>query len=247
MTTTFTTTQKVQNYNGNNSFIMKMKEVISKYGRLTTAQSTAVEKILNAPVEAKQVELSEDMKKIQAYTGENSFVKELQAKLEKYGKLTDKQVSAGVTQIVKEENLNKTVNMNWPTPGETLIIGRNIGQDLKEKYELEFNPVLIDMTKLLAVSPKAIKISGKMTVKRGNICMCCGRELTDEFSMLTKMGKTCARHMRVEYIKDKSEVERFREAYLKRVEEIGEMEMWIPKRQIRKWDGVTESIVKTIN
>ena len=86
-----------------------------------------------------------------------------------------------------------------------------------------------------------------MTVKRGNICMCCGRELTDEFSMLTKMGKTCARHMRVEYIKDKSEVERFREAYLKRVEEIGEMEMWIPKRQIRKWDGVTESIVKTIN
>ena len=223
-----------------------MKDTISRYGNLTIAQSAAVEKILNAPVEAKQVELTEDMKKIQSYTGENTFVKDLQAKLEKYGKLTDKQVIAGVTQIVKEENREKTVQMNWPTEGETIIIGRAKGQELKDSYGLEFNPVLIDITRLLAVSPKAIKFSGKMTVKRGNICMCCGRELTDEFSMLTKMGKTCAKHMKVEYIKDKSEVERFREDYLKRVEEIGEMEFWVPKRQIKKWDGMTESIVKTM-
>ena len=246
MTTTFTTTQKVKNYNGNNSFIIKMKDTISKYGQLTSAQSAAVEKILNAPVEAKQVELTEDMKRIQAYTGENSFVKELQAKLEKYGKLTEKQVIAGVKQIVKEEDRNKTLNMNWPTPGETLIIGRNIGQELKESYGLEFNPVLIDITRLLGVIPKAVKFAGKMTVKRGNICMCCGRELTDEFSMLTKMGKTCSKHMKVEYIKNKSEVERFRNDYLKRVEEIGEMEFWVPKSQIKKWNGMTEMMVQSI-
>jgi len=106
--------------------------------------------------------------------------------------------------------------------------------------------VLIDMTRLLAVSPKAIKIAGKMTIKRGNICMCCGRELTDEFSMLTKMGKTCAGHMKVEYIKNKSEVERFRNDYLKRVEEIGEMEMWIPKKQIRRWESTLSRVVETL-
>jgi len=243
---TTTTTQKVRNYKGQNSFILKMKDAVSKYGSLTMAQSNAVEKILNAPVEAKQVELTEDMKKIQAYTGENNFVKEIQSKLEKYGKLTDKQVSAAVTQIVKEENKNKTVQMNWPTEGESIILARKIGQQLKETYGLEFNPVLIDITRLLAVSPKAVKFAGKMTVKRGNICMCCGRELTDEFSMLTKMGKTCAKHMKVEYIKDRSEVERFRNDYLKRVEEIGEMEFWVPKRQIKKWNGMTESIVNTL-
>jgi hypothetical protein len=33
---------------------------------------------------------------------------------------------------------------------------------------------------------------------------------------------------------------------LKRVEEIGEMEFWVSKRQIKKWDGMTESIVKTM-
>jgi hypothetical protein len=64
--------------------------------------------------------------------------------------------------------------------------------------------------------------------------------------MLTKMGKTCAKHMKVEYIKNKSEVERFREDYLKRVDEIGEFEFWVPKRQIKKWDGVTESVVQTM-
>jgi hypothetical protein len=53
--------------------------------------------------------------------------------------------------------------------------------------------------------------------------------------------------MKMEYIKDRSEVERFRQDYLNRVDEIGEFEFWIPKRQIRKWDGMTESIVKTIN
>ncbi len=244
--TTTTTIQKVQNYKGNNSFINKMKDAVAKYGSLTIGQSTAVEKILNAPVESKQVELTEDMKKIQSYTGENNFVKEIQSKLEKYGKLTDKQVSASIAQIVKEETKEKTYKMNWPTEGESIILARKIGQQLKETYGLEFNPTLIDITRLLGVSPKAVKFAGKMTVKRGNICMCCGRELTDEFSMLTKMGKTCAKHMKVEYIKNKSEVERFRNDYLKRVEEIGEMEFWVPKSQIKKWNGMTESIVKTM-
>lgn len=241
---TTTTTQKVKNYKGQNSFILKMKDAVSKYGSLTMAQSNAVEKILNAPVEAKQVELTEDMKKIQAYTGENNFVKEIQSKLEKYGKLTDKQVSAAVAQIVKEENKNKTVKMNWPTEGESIILARKIGQQLKETYGLEFNPVLIDITRLLGVSPKAVKFAGKMTVKRGNICMCCGRELTDEFSMLTKMGKTCAKHMKVEYIKDKSEVERFNQDVLARIEEIGEMEFWVPRRQIKVWNGVSAMLLK---
>ena len=192
MTTTNTTIEKVQNYKGTNSFIIKMKDSINKYNRLTPKQEEVV---------------------------------------------------LGIFQ--KEQN-ERTIQMNWPTEGESIILGRKIGQQLKETYGLEFNPTLIDITRLLAVSPKAVKFSGKMTVKRGNICMCCGRELSDEFSMLTKMGKTCSKHMKVEYIKDKSEVERFRNDYLKRVEEIGEMQFWVPKSQIKKWNGMTEMMVKSI-
>jgi hypothetical protein len=118
--------------------------------------------------------------------------------------------------------------------------------ELKEKYGLKFNPILIDITSLKAVSPKAVQFTGKLTVKRGDVCTCCMKTLTDEFSMLTGMGKICAGHVGVEYITDKSQAQRFREDYLKRVEEIGELEFWIPKTQIKKWDGVTASIVGTI-
>jgi len=231
------TITQVQNYQGSNSFVIKMKETIKKYGTLTPKQTAAVEKILSAAAEAKQVELSDDMKKIQSYDGPSDFVNDIKSKLEKFGKLSDKQVSAALNQIQKEETKNATRKMNLILDGDTIIVGRNIGQKLKETYGLKFNPTLLDLTKVLAITPKAVKLAGKMTIKRGDVCVCCGRTLTDEFSMLTKMGKTCASHMNVEYITDKSETERFRKEYLKRVEEIGEMEFWIPKKQIKMWEG----------
>ena len=237
------TITQVQNYQGHNTFVLRMKDVISKYGSLTANQAAAVQKILNAPVEAKQVELTEDMKKIQAYTGENSFVKEIQSKLEKYGKLSDKQVSAALNQIQKEENKAATKKMNIPAEGDTIQVGRKIGQQMKETYGLQFNPTILDITKVLGISPKAVKFAGKMTVKRCNVCVCCAKTLTDEFSMLTKMGKTCAKHMGVEYIKDKSQADRFREDYLKRVEEIGVMEFWVPKSQLKNWEGDSEFLL----
>ena len=236
----------VQNYQGHNTFVLRMKDVISKYGSLTANQAAAVNKILNAPVEAKQVELTEDMKKIQAYTGENSFVKEIQSKLEKYGKLSDKQVSAALGQIQKDENKAATKKMNIPAEGDTIQVGRKIGQQMKETYGLEFNPTILDITKVLGISPKAVKFEGKMTVKRCNVCVCCAKTLTDEFSMLTKMGKTCAKHMKVEYIKDKSQADRFREDYLKRVEEIGVMEFWVPKSQLKNWEGNTNFLLEIL-
>ena len=243
---TSTTIQKVQNYQGQNTFVIKMKDVISKFGGLTPKQLEAVEKCLNATAQVNMEELPEDIKRIVDYKGENNFVKDIAAKFKQYSSLTQNQKVAALRQIQKEEDKEKTIRMNWPTIGETILIGRKIGQQLKEKYGLEFNPTLIDITKLKAVSPKAVQFAGKMTIKRGKVCMCCNKTLTDEFSMLTNMGKTCAGHMKVEYITDSSQAEMFRERYLKRVEEIGEMEFWIPKNQIKKWNGITESILKTI-
>ena len=72
------------------------------------------------------------------------------------------------------------------------------------------------------------------------------KDLTDEFSMLTGMGKICAGHLRIPYITDASEAERFRNDYLRRVEEIGEMTFWVPKSQIKKWDGDTEAILRAM-
>jgi hypothetical protein len=191
-------------------------------------------------------EITTTVQKVQDYTGPSTFIQKMKEVILKKGSLTPKQEEV-VFNILNKEASEKTISMNWPTTGETIIIGRKIGQQLKETYELEFNPTLLDITRLLGVSPKAVKFAGKMTIKRGKICTSCMKDLTDEFSMLTGMGKICARHLKVPYIKDASETTRFREDYLKRVDEIGEMEFWVPKNQIKKWNGATQSVVKMIS
>jgi len=241
-----TTIDKVQGYTGVNSFILKMKDVLKKYGSLTANQQMAVEKIMNATAEVKQVEMTPDMKKIASYEGQNSFVLEIKGKLSKYGKLSDKQVSVAISQIQKEENKTKTINLNIPAIGDTIKVRRKIGQSLKETHGLKFNPILIDITKVLSISPKAVKFSGKLTIKRGSVCTCCMKTLTDEFSMLTGMGKICAKHLGVEYITDTTQTQRFREEYLKRVEEIGEMEFWVPRSQIQTWEGNADILLKMV-
>jgi CRISPR/Cas system CMR subunit Cmr4 (Cas7 group RAMP superfamily) len=64
--------------------------------------------------------------------------------------------------------------------------------------------------------------------------------------MLTGMGKICSKHMRIPYIKNSSEAGAYREAYLKRVEEIGEMEFWVPKRQIKEWNGKSQIMMEWV-
>jgi DNA-binding FrmR family transcriptional regulator len=241
------TIQRVRNYQGDNSFVIKMKESLNKWGRLTDKQLVAVEKALNSvSVEVKTEELPEGLRKIAEYNGDNGFVQDMAIILKKYGTLTERQMEAALRQIEKETDKSKTVTMNWNATGETIKIGRTIGERLKEAHGLKFNPILIDITKVLAVSPKAIRFAGKLTVKRGRVCSVCARTLTDELSMLSNVGKTCSSHVGLPYLTDKSQAEQYRQEYLKRVEEIGEMEFWVPKSQIKVWDGRMATIVKTI-
>jgi hypothetical protein len=248
MTTTSTSTifSRVRNYEGTTPFLLNLKASLKKWGNLTPKQLESAEKALKGIQSVKIETMSEDLQKIAKYDGTNVFMADIKNKLMTYGTLTDSQVRAALNQIQKESDKKQTLQLKIPTPGETLKIGRTIGQDLKEKYGLKFNPILIDITKVLGVSPKAVKFEGKMTIKRGDICRCCAKTLTDEFSMLTGVGKLCSKHMGIPYITDRSQTERFREEYLKKVDEIGEMEFWIPKSKIIKWEGKTEIILKMI-
>jgi hypothetical protein len=245
-TTTTTTLSRVRNYEGSNQFLLNLKSALQRWGNLTPKQLEFAEKALKS-VQTVNVEvMSDDLQKIAKYDGPNSFVNEIKSKLMKYGTLSDKQVTATLNQIQKDIDKANTHKMRIPTPGETVTVGRKIGQQMKETYGLEFNPMIIDITKLLAVSPKAVKLSGKLTIGRGKVCRCCAKTLTDEFSMLTGVGKLCAKHMGIPYITDISQADRFREDYLRRVDEIGEMEFWVPKAQLKKWEGKTEVVLQMI-
>ena len=248
MTNTTTITDKVMNYQGNNTFVNKMKISLQKWGGLTEKQLIAVEKALASKPAINIEELPENLKTIAKYEGENKLVKDIKTKLLTYGTLTERQIEVSNKQIQKEIDKEKTINFKKPIPtiGETVKIGRSIGIKLKEEYGLKFNPILIDITKVLSISPKAVQFTGKLTIKRGDVCTCCMKTLTDEFSMLTGMGKTCAKHVGLTYITDKNQAEQFRNEYLKKVEEIGEMTFWIPKSKIVKWEGKTEVVLKMI-
>ena len=246
MTTTTTTVSRVKNYEGSNPFLLNLKSALQRWGSLTPKQLESAEKVLKSVQTVNVETMSEDLQKIAKYDGPNSFVNEIKSKLMKYGTLSDKQVNSAFAQIQKDIDKENTVKLRIPTPGETVTLGRKIAQQIKESYNLEFNPMIVDITKLLGVSPKAIKFSGKLTKSRGKVCRCCAKTLTDEFSMLTGVGKTCAKHMRIPYITDRSQSERFLEDYLKRVDEIGEFEFWVPKSQVKKWEGKTEVVLQMI-
>jgi hypothetical protein len=245
-TTTTTTISRVRNYEGTNQFLLNLKSSLQRWGGLTPKQLEFAEKALKSVQNVNVEQMSEDLQKIAKYDGDNVFVNDIKSKLIKYGTLSDKQVFAALNQIQKDIDKANTHKMRIPTPGETVTLGRRTAQQIKETYGLEFNPMIVDITKLLGVSPKAIKFSGKLTKSRGKVCRCCARTLTDEFSMLTGVGKTCAEHMGVPYITDRSQADRFREDYLRRVDEIGEFEFWVPKSQVKKWEGKTEIVLKMI-
>lgn len=246
MTTTINITEKVRNYQGSNSFVLKMKDCLNRYGNLTTNQANAVAKILNSQTTINYDGLSDEMKLIADYKGENSFIVDIRKKLMTYGTLTPKQVDVTVRQIRNEENKKQIVDLRIPIVGQTIQLRRMISIKLKEQYNLDFNPLLIDVTKITAMSPRAIKVVGRLTVKRGKVCTSCLKTLTDEFSMLTGLGKICADRLKIPYIKNANEAERFREDYLKRVEEIGDLEFWIPLSQVKIWDSKIEFLYNSV-
>ena len=247
MTTTNTTT-KVRNYQGTNKFLLNLKNSLSRYGSLTQKQMEVAEKTLMSTTQVNVEEMTEDMQQIAKYDGPNNFVNDIKSKLLKYGTLTQNQIQAALKQIQNEltTKTKRKNTMNLPTIGETIKVGRAIGERLKDTYNLKFNPILLDITKVLNVTPKAVKFEAKLTEKRGKVCCICARTLTDELSMLSGVGKICSEHFGVPYLTDKSQAESFRQDYLKKINELGTMELWVPISQIKVWNGKTSVLLEVI-
>jgi len=146
MNTTSKLNAKIRNYNGQNDFIRKMKQVVYQYGGLTEKQAQAAEKALAEPTKVDTRFLSDNMRAIADYAGENTFVLDVKGKFLKYGTLSDAQVSAANKQIQKENDDKNRMDVNIDVIGETIVVGRKIGHQLKETYGLEFNPTLLDIT-----------------------------------------------------------------------------------------------------
>jgi nitrous oxide reductase len=146
MNTTTKLNAKIRNYGGQNDFVRKMKQVVFQYGGLTEKQAEAVEKALSEPTKVDTRFLSDNTRQIADYAGENTFVLDVKGKFLKYGTLSDAQVSAANKQIKKENEDKNRMDVNIDVIGETIVVGRNTGEDLKKQKGLNFNPLLLDIT-----------------------------------------------------------------------------------------------------
>tara|TARA_R110000803_G_scaffold48837_4_gene101498 strand:+ start:1842 stop:2606 length:765 start_codon:yes stop_codon:yes gene_type:complete len=238
----------ISEYNGNNSFLNSLKSGYSKYGKLTPAQLSAAERLItNIREKVKTmapIEVRKNIEQIMEYKGDNKFVLDLKSKYEKYGKLTEKQIDAGLN-VVNRKVQNRLVNPLALPKTETIVVGQRTGRQIKEEKELDFLPIQIDVSHVIGVSRKAVHLRGKLSTVVGSVCRCCGRKLTDELSKLTGMGKTCAKNTKVPYVKNTNDLERFMNDLHTRVNEIGEFDFWIPKSQIIEWKGIHQMVTKT--
>jgi len=233
-------TEKVRDYKGNNSFIKNLKPGLSKYGRLTPKQFAAAEKIILNEVRSSEVkveDLPQSIQDIVNYGGELKFVKDIQSKYNKYRRLTEKQVSAATKAISREKAKKSQKEINVDIVGNTIKLGRNIALDIKDTYNLEFQPILVDVTKVMTVSEKAVKIQAKLTKENGGICRCCGRTLTDDMSKMTGIGPVCSRNVGVKHPTSREDLPKYQQMISDKIDEIGTFEFWIPKRGIVEWNG----------
>ena len=181
----------------------------------------------------------EVIKEVQNYEGTNNFMNSLKRGLKKYGSLTENQTSAAIRVIEgarRHEQSQKRIDIKLV--GDTIKIGRKIALGIKEEYNLDFHPILVDVTAVTAMTDRALRIKGKLTKENGGVCRCCGKTLTDEMSQVTGIGPVCAKYVGVEHPKSKNDVEKFKEDMSNKIDEIGEFEFWIPKRAVIKWDGM---------
>jgi hypothetical protein len=236
MTTTMTTEQKVLNYQGNNQFLNSLKQSLTRYSSLTQRQrEIAVRTLMSIERNGELVieNLSEDLQLIMKYTGSNDFILKMKDDYTKWRNLSERQIAAAVKSIKKEKT--PTMEIRVDLKNESIRIKRGIALKIKEEYGLEFMPILVDLVGTTHISAKAVRVRAKLTKENGDVCRCCGAELTDEFSILTGMGPICAKNLRLKYIKDKVEAARFHEELALRIEEIGEFEFWLPKSQIKEY------------
>ena len=181
----------------------------------------------------------EVIKEVQNYNGTNNFMNSLKRGLNKFNSLTDNQTAAAIRVIEGTRRHEQSKNrIDIKLVGDTIKIGRKIALGIKEDYNLDFHPILVDVTAVTAMTDRALRVKGKLTKENGGMCRCCGKTLTDEMSQVTGIGPVCAKYVGVEHPKSKNDVEKFKEDMSNKIDEIGEFEFWIPKRAVIKWDGM---------
>ena len=171
---------------------------------------------------------------VKNYNGSFSFLVEIKDKFLKYGNLTPNQWGA-VRKCYEREIKFKS---NKPEPKDVsklIYLKKFIAFAISEKHNLgDMRSYVWQTEQVLKETEKAIQVKAKIADADHTIGVCrnCGKALTNEFSQVTGMGKTCAKKWNIKYITKKEDAADFKREMQEKINAIGVLELWIPKSQI---------------
>ena len=187
---------------------------------------------------------SEISTQVQNYKGNNGFISSLQGGLKKYGKLTERQLSAAgnffskvnTPKKMEDTTQSKEVNVN-------IKISKFIAKRVAEENDLEFKPFLLTITKVLRETDKAYQVVGKMNTSDVSSCRCCGKDLTDWRSQATGVGPVCSKALGIPYVKKEEDVVVYKKLLKLKIDKIGDLTFWLAKSQIKEGKEELENSV----
>jgi len=187
---------------------------------------------------------SEISTQVQNYKGNNGFISSLQGGLKKYGKLTERQLSAAgnffskvnTPKKMEDTTQSKEVNVN-------IKISKFIAKRVAEENDLEFKPFLLTITKVLRETDKAYQVVGKMNTSDVSSCRCCGKDLTDWRSQATGVGSVCSKALGIPYVKKEEDVVVYKKLLKLKIDKIGDLTFWLAKSQIKEGKEELENSV----
>jgi hypothetical protein len=182
------------------------------------------------------------IQKLINYEGNNGFVKSVLNGYNRWGKLTPKQMEAVKKFFApkKPKGSIKPIKINVD-----LVLKRYVAREISEEYNLgKITPITVTVSEINALTNKSVRVKGKMTFTDVGCCRCCGRDLTDWVSKASGIGPTCAKYMGLKRPTTQSEVKEFNKNLKEKIDEIGELEFWIPKSHIKNAMGSLKYILE---
>jgi hypothetical protein len=129
----------------------------------------------------------------------------------------------------------KEIVIQVPLQNESVKLKRKVAMQIRHGLGLNFHPILVDLISTTHMTTDSIRVRAKLTEQNGKCCRLCNKTLKTDLAMMAGIGSTCSKYLGVNYPVTKEEVEDFRKSIDKKVQELGEFEFWLPKKQIKEY------------
>jgi hypothetical protein len=182
-------------------------------------------------------EFAEECEWLEAYAGTFDFYLSLKTQLAQKGKLSDRQIDAVRRAIIRDQErteqrktqaTNQVFSLN---PGQVIQVTKWAAKKFAAQAGYTRPHFAFEIIKVEAETPKAFRLTVKLTAQRTSFCCVCGLGLSNPASVTAGIGPICAEKSGVSF--GAGSLEELAE----RLKVTVAVTDWIPKAAIKTVDG----------